>query len=91
MICAHMADRMRLCCSLLGYAYNISRIKIQMRLDSISYFIFGPGHAKMCLMPYANNKGADQPAHPRNLISAFVVRSLDSIISLVSRSEISRF
>ena len=23
---------------------------------------FGPGHAKMCLMTYANNKGADQPA-----------------------------
>ena len=21
----------------------------------------GPGHAKTCLMPYANNKGADQP------------------------------
>ena len=52
---------------------------------------FGPGHAKMCLMPYASNKGADQPAHPCSLISAFVVRSLDSIISLVSRSEISRF
>ena len=33
-----------------------------------------PGHEKMCLMPYANNKGADQPAHPRSLISAFVVR-----------------
>ena len=44
----------------------------------------------MCLMPYANNKGADQPAHPRSLISAFVVRPLDSIIALVSRSEISR-
>ena len=45
----------------------------------------------MCLMPYANNKGADQPAHLRILISAFVVRFLDSIIFLVSRSEISRF
>ena len=45
----------------------------------------------MCLMAYANNKGADQPAHPRSLISNFVVRSLDSIIALVSRSEISRF
>ena len=33
----------------------------------------------MCLMSYANNKGADQPAHPRSLISAFVVRCLDSI------------
>ena len=29
-------------------------------------------------------KGADQPAHPRSLISAFVVRCLDSIISLDS-------
>ena len=37
---------------------------------------------KMCLMSYANNKGADQPAHPRSLISTFVVRCLDSIISL---------
>ena len=53
--------------------------------------LIGPGHAKMCLMPYANNKGADQTAHPCSLISAFVVRSLDSIISLVSRSKISRF
>ena len=39
------------------------------------------------LKPYA---GADQPAH-HSLISTFVVRSLDSIIYLVSRSEISRF
>ena len=41
-------------------------------------------------MSYANNKGADQPAHPRSLISAFVVRCLDSIISLDSIAEISR-
>ena len=40
------------------------------------------------VLPYANNKGADQPAHPRSLISAFVVRCLDSI-SLISKSEIS--
>ena len=44
----------------------------------------------MCLKSYANNKGADQPAHPRSLISAFVVRCLDSIISLDSTAEISR-
>ena len=41
------------------------------------------------IMPYANNKGADQPAHPRSLISAFIVHCLDSIILLVSISEIS--
>ena len=49
-----------------------------------------PDHEKMCLMPYANNKGADQPAHPRSLISAFVVRYLDNIISLDSIGKISR-
>ena len=49
-----------------------------------------PGHEKMCLMSSANNKGADQPAHPRSLISAFIVRCLDNIISLDSITEISR-
>ena len=49
-----------------------------------------PGHEKMCLMAYANNKDADLPAHPHSLISAFVVRCLDSIISLDSIAENSR-
>ena len=39
----------------------------------------------MCLIPYANNKGADQ----RSLISAFVGRCLDSVMSLVSVTKIS--
>ena len=41
-------------------------------------------------MSYANNKGADQPAHSRSLISTFVFRCLDSIVSLDSIAEISR-
>ena len=41
------------------------------------------------VLPYANNKGADQPVHAHSLISAFVIRCLDSIISLVSISKIS--
>ena len=49
-----------------------------------------PGHEKMYLMSYANNKGAGPPAHPRSLISAFVVRCLDSIISLDSIAGVSR-
>ena len=57
---------------------------------NITGIVNEPGHEKMCLMPYANNKGADQPAHPCSLISAFVVRWLDSIISLDSIAEISR-
>ena len=51
---------------------------------------FEPGHEKMYLMTYANNKGADQTAHPRSLISTFVVHCLDSMISLDSIAKISR-
>ena len=41
-------------------------------------------------MPYANNKGADQPTHPRSLISALVVRCLDSMIPVLAKSKITR-
>ena len=53
--------------------------KAIMRIMHDARLTNGPGHAKMSLMPYANNKGADQPAHPRSLISTFVVRCLDSM------------
>ena len=33
-------------------------------------------------LPYANNKGADQSAHSRSLLSVFVIRYLDSIIPI---------
>ena len=48
----------------------------------------GPGHAKTCLVPYAKNKGADQHAHPRSLISICVVRCLDSIICILALSKV---
>ena len=54
------------------------------------HIIFEPRHAKTCLMPYANNKGADQPAYPRCLISTFVVRCLDSMICILAISKVSR-
>ena len=44
-----------------------------------------------CLMSYANNKGADQLAHPRSLIRTFVVRCLDSMICILAISKVSRF
>ena len=47
------------------------------------------GRVKTCFMSYSNNKDADQPAHPRSLISAFVIPYLDSVMSLVSVTEIS--
>ena len=40
---------------------------------------------------FANNKGADQPAHPHSLISAFVIRLLESIITKLATNEISIF
>ena len=62
--------------------------KLREYLSFIEH-LYEPGHEKTCFMSYANNKGADQPAHPRSLISAFVVRCLDSVMSLVSATKIS--
>ena len=37
---------------------------------------FGPRREKTCLRGFATNTGADQPAHTRSLISAFVIHFL---------------
>ena len=50
--------------------------------------IYGPKGEKNCLRGFANNKGTDQPAHMRSLISAFVIPFLESIISRLASSEI---
>ena len=52
---------------------------------------FGPLPEKTCLQGFGNNAGADQPAHFRSLISAFVIRFLENIISGLATSEISIF
>ena len=52
---------------------------------------FGPRREKTCLRGFANNTGADQPAHPRSLISAFVIRFWESIICKLASGEISIF
>ena len=65
------------------------RIWLWSSLSAYTNFYLSRAMRK-CVMWYANNKGADQPAHPRSLISAFVVHCLDSIISLASIAEISR-
>ena len=56
----------------------------------MSFELNGPGHAKTCLMTYANNKGADQPAHPRSLISTFVVRWVNNMICILAIPKVSR-
>ena len=40
-----------------------------------------------CLQWFANNKVAEQPAHPRRLIRVFVIRFLESIISKLDPDE----
>ena len=42
----------------------------------IGMLLFGPRREKTCLRGAANNTGADQPAHTRSLISAYVIRVL---------------
>ena len=51
-------------------------------------WLYEPHHKKTC-MPNANN-GTDHPAHLHSLIRAFVVHCLDSIISILAKSKISR-
>ena len=63
-----------------------SKSKIIIR-TSIS--IIGPLREKTCLRWFANNTGADQSTRMRSLISAFVIRFLESIIFKLDTGEIS--
>ena len=40
---------------------------------------------------FVNNKGADQPAYPCSLISAYVIHYLESIISKLATNKLSIF
>ena len=55
--------------------------------DSNGYPLYGPRRQKTCLWRFANNKGADQPAHPHSLISAFVIRLMESMTSKLATSK----
>ena len=59
-----------------------------LRFTSLSS---GPWRKKTCLRGFANNTGADQPAHTRSLISAFVIRFLESTVFNLATGEISSF
>ena len=50
--------------------------------------LYRPRREKTCLWRFANNIGADQPAHSCSLISAFVIRFLESIICKLATGEI---
>ena len=72
-----------------SHHFSCAEVSSIRRLPEI--IAYGPDHAKTCLMPYANNKGADQPAHLCSLISTFVVCCLDSMICILANSKVSRF
>ena len=55
------------------------------------HYAFGPQCEKPCLRGFANNTGADQPAHPRSLISVFINRFLESTIFNLAAGKISIF
>ena len=64
-----------------------------MNVEIMVQLKFGPRREKTCLRGSAYNKGADQPAHPRSLTSAFVVHFLESTIYMynLATSKISIF
>ena len=53
-------------------------------IKGISLTSLEPHDEKTCFMPYANNRAADQPAHPHSLISTFIVYYLDSKIPVLA-------
>ena len=53
--------------------------------------ITGPRRKKTCLRGFADNTDVDQPAHPRSLISTFVIRFLKTIICKLATGEILTF
>ena len=53
--------------------------------------IIGPRREKTRLRGVANNTGPDQHAHLRSLISAFVIRFMQSTICKLATSEMSIF
>ena len=53
------------------------------------WLINGPQREKTLSSVFVNNKDADQPAHLRSLISAFIIHLFESSISKLATSKIS--
>ena len=59
--------------------------------NEILCLIIGARCEKISLRGFANNKCADQPAHPCRLINAIVIRQMESKTYKLATSEISIF
>ena len=82
----------------LSLIQNIYFLNITASSDSLTFGGYVHNMAYRGLDPrkpvfgrVPNNKGADQPAHPRSLISAFVICLLESTISKHASIEFSIF
>ena len=56
---------------------NFLKLRILISIEDelmLLMMLFGPRREKTCLWGFVSNKGADQPAHTRSLISAIVIR-----------------
>ena len=60
------------------------------KIKSNSYYL-GLNARKPVFRGFANNTGADQPAHPRSLISSFVIPFLERTIFNLAKWKISIF
>ena len=67
----------------------LGRHDLYHNIFNIAVYIWASSWENL-FMPYATNKGADQPVHPHSLISAFFVHCLDNIIPLLAIVEISK-
>ena len=68
-----------------------TRTQMASERPNVSYNRYGPQREKTCLLEFAINIGADKPAHLRSLISAFVIRFLESITCELATGNISIF
>ena len=59
-----------------GFSFILLTVNLFRHSTLTEQGLYGPRREKTCLRGFANNTGADQPAHPRSLISAFVIRVL---------------
>ena len=56
---------------------KLQRLPIILKiLACAAIMLYGPCRDKTCLRVFANNTGADQPAHLGSLISAFLIHVL---------------
>ena len=75
----------------IPYSEQIGWLPIRCTYFILFCLSYGPRCEKTCLPEFANNTGADQPAHPLSLISVFVIRFLESIICKLATDEITIF